>query len=142
VRSSITELGRAGRAGVSHAVCPRLGFQGAGVPEGPAQAAGTGCGAGHGQPFDVGLARLLRVDHDVAVAVLGGRGADADALVPALHARDRIGLHREGEVLVDAVVVPPDPLGVRVALGPRFVGVHTVLAGELPARAVALDARL
>ena len=56
--------------------------------------------------------RQRGVNEDVAIAVVPTGFLDLDHLVPALHARDRVGVDREGEVLVDTRVGPPDPLGV------------------------------
>src|SRR6202044_782560 len=70
--------------------------------------------AGLRHPLLVDVPRLAGVDRDVAVRVAGRGGADADGLVPAVHAGDGVGVDREGEVLVDAGVGPPDPGGVRV----------------------------
>ena len=67
-----------------------------GVPERTTQTGIVGTGrAGLAHPVEVGLTRLRRVDHDVAVLVAGLSRTDPDPLMPALHARDRVGLHTE-----------------------------------------------
>jgi hypothetical protein len=53
------------------------------------------------------------VDVDVGVSVFRQGGPHPNLLLPAVHARNRIGVHGEGDVLVHASVTPPDPLGGR-----------------------------
>src|SRR6185295_12266282 len=79
-----------------------------------------GGGAGEGEPLAEDGHGLVGVDFDVAVVVVGAGGLDVDALVPAVHAADRIGLDREGQVLVDAAVGPPDARAVAIGALPRL----------------------
>jgi hypothetical protein len=56
--------------------------------------------------------------------------------MPAVHAGDRIGMNREGEVLVNSRIGPPDALGIRVA---RLVRAHASLALDRPPIVAAID---
>ena len=60
------------------------------------------------------LKTLLRIDADVAVAIRRPRLRDPHLLVPAVHSAHRIGVDREGEVLVHAHLAPPYALRVGV----------------------------
>src|SRR5436190_8476483 len=71
--------------------------------------------AGHCHPFLIDLVRLRGVDDDVAVLVVGAGFRQRDPLVPAVHAADRIRLHRARQVLVPAHRAPPGPLRARTA---------------------------
>src|SRR6185503_9785378 len=105
-------------------------------PEGTAEAVGPRCRARHRQPLLVDLVRLVGVDEDIAVLVSRSRLLERHALMPAVHAADRIRLHGEREVLVDADVAPPDARAVGIAAreGPRAVHL-----GNLVAAALAID---
>ena len=72
-------------------------------------------GSGLRQPLLINLVRLCRIDVNVAVLVSRIGSAHADGLVPAAHSRNRIGMDREGQVLMHADVVPPDAQSVFVA---------------------------
>src|SRR5687767_8822399 len=89
------------------------GSYGTGEPERPPEPAGLRRPR-HGQPLAVDRVALRRVDHDVAISIAPARRLEPDLLMPAVHPRDGIGLHREGEVLVDAGVAPPDAGGVGI----------------------------
>src|SRR5207244_11586150 len=64
--------------------------EGALEPQGSAQIVRAGCGPGAGQPFSVNGKGLVRIYINVAVAVVGSRRLEADHLVPAVHAADRV----------------------------------------------------
>src|SRR5947199_435171 len=91
-----------------------VGLVGAREPEGPAQVPGARRGPGQGEPAAVDLVGAVRVDHHVAVAIVRTRSLGADLLVPAVLAAHGVWLDWEREVLVDAGVLPVDPLGVGV----------------------------
>src|SRR5262249_53441933 len=93
-------------------------------PQRTTQATGTWRRACHRKPFLVNRVRLPGVDEDVAVAIAGARFLERDALVPAVHAPDRIGLNRKGEVLMHADFAPPDPRAVRVGAFERCDTLH------------------
>src|SRR5262249_21228068 len=93
-------------------------------PERTSQAAGTGRPARHPDPLLVHLVRLFGVDEDVAVAVAWRRLFERDALMPAVHAAHRIGLHGKRQVLMDADVSPPDARAVGIVAGERLRAVH------------------
>src|SRR5262245_28366105 len=71
-------------------------------PQRPSQTVWSGRGTRHLHPLLVHLMGLRGVDDDVAVAIVGPGLFEANALMPAVHAADRIRLDREGEVLVNA----------------------------------------
>src|SRR4030095_10725394 len=73
-----------------------------------ARAVGPGRGAGARHPFLVLPMRFVRVDADVAVVAVRSRLLDFHALVPAVHAADRIGLNGERWILSDSHFSPHD----------------------------------
>ena len=77
-------------------------------PEGTAQVARTGRGAGFEHPFFIHFVGLVGVDEDIAVLVLRAGLGDAHLLMPAVLAADEIGLHRRRQVLMHAAVLPED----------------------------------
>src|SRR5690606_33869739 len=115
----------------------RPGLDRPGEPQRAAQAAGPGARPGQREPLPVGVCRARRVDVHVAVAVARLGGGHGHPLQPAVHARDRVGLHGERQVLVDAGVGPPDPLRVGVVAGE---GTDAVAGCERPAAAVTAEA--
>src|SRR5436190_15822947 len=58
--------------------------------------------AGHLKPLLIDLARFLSVDVDVAITIRTLCLAHAHGLVPTMHSRNRIGMNREGQVLMHA----------------------------------------
>ena len=56
--------------------------------------------------------------------------------MPALHARNRVGLNGKGEILMNSGVVPPDSVGVRVR---RLVGLDALLLAKFPRGSVVAD---
>src|SRR3989454_1097370 len=78
-----------------------------------------GRGGGEPEPLAVDLEGPIGVHDDVAVAIVGARPRDGHLLVPAVLAAHGIGLDREGQVLMDARVLPPDPGGVGVVAHER-----------------------
>ncbi len=85
--------------------------------------------AGLLQPLLEDPVRPGRVDADLGVLVLRCRLADPHGLVPAVHSRNRIGMHGKGQVLVHARVRPPDPLGIGIGGG---VGLDTPNPAQRP----------
>src|SRR5439155_305378 len=85
----------------------------------PSGWARAGRGAREPAPLAVDLEGPIGVHDDVAVAIVGARPRDGHLLVPAVLAAHGIGLDREGQVLVDARVLPPDPGGVGVVAHER-----------------------
>src|SRR5262245_21578713 len=86
-------------------VRPRRRTDGAGEPQRTPQAAVLRTRLRQRLPLAEELHRLRGVHLDVAVPVARARLLDGDLLVPAVHARDRVGLHGERQVLVDAAVL-------------------------------------
>jgi len=64
------------------------------------------------------------VHFDVTVPIVGPSLFQRHALVPAMHAADRIRLNRESQVLVYANLVPPDAAAVGVAALERTRSMH------------------
>src|SRR5437762_1955246 len=93
-------------------------------------------GASHRQPFLINRARFLSVHVNVAVSVSGFSFADAHGLVPAVHSRNRIGMDREGQVLMHTDVAPPDTQSVRVL---RFVWPGPAFALQSPPVALVIE---
>src|SRR5713226_1154497 len=81
-------------------------------------------GPRHFQPALVDLARFVRVDKNIAVTIFGADVFHCDFLVPAMLAAHRIGLDREGKILMDARVFPENPLGIGVAALERLNAVY------------------
>src|SRR5579875_715888 len=100
-------------------------------PQGPAQTAGIGT-TDLGKPALIHLMRLLRIHEDIAIAVLRSCFADSHFLMPAVHAADRIGLHRKGKVLWHPTLAPQmrDESGSALANG---AGPSTWRTSHLPA---------
>lgn len=71
--------------------------------------------AGVSQPLAVDIHRSARVDEHVAVTVLRMGRRHNDLLMPAVHARNGIGMNGENKVLVDSRIAPPD--AARVGIG-------------------------
>src|SRR5262249_3992045 len=69
----------------------------AGQPEGPAESPGTRGGPRHVEPAPVHLVRLVRVDQDVAVAVVHPGPLDPHLLLPAVLAAERVRVGGEGQ---------------------------------------------
>ena len=63
-----------------------------------------GVTARHFEPVAIDRHRFLGVDDDIAGAIFFAGLFDADALVPAVHAADRVGVDCVSEVLSDAAV--------------------------------------
>ena len=63
--------------------------------------------------------RQISVYEDVAVAIFASSLFYANHLMPAVHAADRIGMHRKSDVLMNAGVAPPHAfgLGIRAVVG-------------------------
>src|SRR5258707_15890095 len=91
-------------------------FQGPEHPVGPARLVGRILirRPRHCQPLPIDRARLFRIDVNVAIAVAAFGWAHAHGLMPAVHAGNRIGMDREGQVLMHADIAPPNPQTVRV----------------------------
>src|SRR5437773_10720648 len=87
-------------------------------------------------PFFICLTRFGHVHRDVAVTIASFGLANANRLMPAVHAGDRIGLNGEGQVLMDAGVGPPDSLRVGIA---RREWLHAALTPQLPAGSAAIE---
>src|SRR5699024_8414891 len=83
----------------------------------------------HGQPLVEDLLRLAHVHLDVAVLVVGQCRCDSHLLQPAVHPRHRIGLYREGEVLMHTGIVPRDPRRVGVL---AVEGLYSFLLPQFP----------
>src|SRR5437879_2755478 len=73
-------------------------------PQRPPQPVGTRGGPRQPEPLAVNLVRLRRIHADVAVPIVRPCFFERHPLMPAVHAADRIRLHREREVLVDTDV--------------------------------------
>src|SRR5262249_61771635 len=77
-----------GAASPVEPVARRVRLVSAGQPEGPAESPGTRGGPRHVEPAPIHLVRLVRVDQDVAVAVVHAGPLDPHLLVPAVLAAD------------------------------------------------------
>src|SRR5262245_7124979 len=83
-------------------------------PERPPQVIGPRGRASHRDPLLVNGERLVCVNQDIAISLIGARELEAHLLVPTMHSADGIGLGSKGEVLVNSGILPPDPLRIRV----------------------------
>src|SRR5438093_1004430 len=90
-----------------------------GQPERATEVARSRRGPREPEPLAVDLEGPVGVDDDVPVAIVRARLRDRHLLVPTVLAAHGIGLHREGQVLVDARVLPPDPRGVGIVARER-----------------------
>ena len=89
-------------------------------PEGTPEVSRARRGPRAHHPLFIRPVRLLRIHLDVAVAIVGPGGLQTDPLVPAVHAADRIGLHRERQVLMHADIVPPDARRIGIVARERL----------------------
>src|SRR4029077_14031647 len=71
----------------------------------------------------------IRIDEDIAIAVVGAGPLHTHHLVPAVHAGNWVGMHRKCKVLMHASIAPPDSL--RIGIG-RFVVLHSRSLAHLP----------
>src|SRR4051812_42638962 len=76
-------------------------------PEWASKAVGAGSWPRLGEPTFVNFVRFGGIDENIAILV-GILGlADADFLVPTVHAANRVGMHSMSEILRHAAVAPP-----------------------------------
>src|SRR5262249_43433853 len=83
----------------------------------------------HRQPLLVNLARLLRINKNITRLVVSFSRAHTHSLMPAVHSRDRIRMHRKSHVLMHARILPPDAHRVSIL---RLVRLDTLLTLQAP----------
>src|SRR5215210_1737883 len=76
-------------------------FERAHQPVGAARAIGRVrvCGASHGEPLAVNLARKVDINRNVPVTVCGFGSSHTHGLMPAVLSRDRVRMNGESQVL-------------------------------------------
>src|SRR5712691_9606632 len=68
----------------------------------------------HIQPAQVDLMSLACIDIHIAIAIFCMSSFNLYFLMPAMHPTDRVGMDREGQVLMNAALAPEDTRRVRV----------------------------